>query len=306
MWQIARKEFEGYLLLEKAMSKHTIEAYLYDILKLQEFCEAQYWQQPPSELTETDLGKFLLFLCELGIAERTQARIVSGIKAFYKYLLLTDQINDSPASRLALPQLGRELPTVLSVTEVEKILEVVQWERNEMLRLRNRAMLETLYACGLRVSELTELRLSHLSLDIAIIKVTGKGSKERLIPIGDQAIAAIRTYLTDSNGRLSQTPKTGEEDIVFLNRRGHRLTRNMVFLLVQKWTGDAGVRKTVSPHTFRHSFATHLIEGGADLRAIQEMLGHSSITTTEIYTHLDTDFLRQTILLCHPRNRRRK
>jgi integrase/recombinase XerD len=302
-WRAYLSDFEAYLLLERGMSQNTIEAYLRDMQKLAEFAELKAWTIQPPSLTQEHLEEFLQYLHELGVGERTQARIISGIKAFYKYLLLTDAITHAPTDRLDAPNLGRELPTVLSLPEINEILTEANLEANEMLRLRNTAILEVLYACGLRVSELVELRLSHIFWEMEIIKVRGKGNKERLVPIGEQALAALRQYLTADEGRITVKKQAGEEDIVFLNRRGKRLSRNMVFMLVQKWAAAAGIQKTVSPHTFRHSFATHLIEGGADLRAIQEMLGHESITTTEIYTHLDMDFLRGTIQLYHPRNR---
>jgi integrase/recombinase XerD len=302
-WRAYLSDFEAYLLLERGMSPNTIEAYLRDMQKLAEFAELKAWTVQPPYLTPEHLEEFLQYLHELGVGERTQARIISGIKAFYKYLLLTDAITHAPTDRLDAPNLGRELPTVLSLPEINEILAQADLEANEMLRLRNTAMLEVLYACGLRVSELVELRLSHIFWEMEIVKVRGKGNKERLVPIGEQALAALRQYLTADEGRITVKKQAGEEDIVFLNRRGKRLSRNMVFMLVQKWAAAAGIQKTVSPHTFRHSFATHLIEGGADLRAIQEMLGHESITTTEIYTHLDMDFLRGTIQLYHPRNR---
>jgi integrase/recombinase XerD len=302
-WRAHLSDFEAYLLLERGMSPNTIEAYLRDMQKLAEFAELKAWTVQPPYLTPEHLEEFLQYLHELGVGERTQARIISGIKAFYKYLLLTDAITHAPTDRLDAPNLGRELPTVLSLPEINDILAEAHLEANEMLRLRNTAMLEVLYACGLRVSELVELRLSHIFWEMEIVKVRGKGNKERLVPIGEQALAALRQYLTADEGRITVNKQAGEEDIVFLNRRGKRLSRNMVFMLVQKWATAAGIQKTVSPHTFRHSFATHLIEGGADLRAIQEMLGHESITTTEIYTHLDMDFLRGTIQLYHPRNR---
>jgi integrase/recombinase XerD len=302
-WRAYLSDFEAYLLLERGMSQNTIEAYLRDMQKLAEFAELKAWTIQPPSLTPEHLEEFLQYLHELGVGERTQARIISGIKAFYKYLLLTDAITHAPTDRLDAPNLGRELPTVLSLPEINEILTEANLEANEMLRLRNTAILEVLYACGLRVSELVELRLSHIFWEMEIIKVRGKGNKERLVPIGEQALAALRQYLTADEGRITVKKQAGEEDIVFLNRRGKRLSRNMVFMLVQKWAAAAGIQKTVSPHTFRHSFATHLIEGGADLRAIQEMLGHESITTTEIYTHLDMDFLRGTIQLYHPRNR---
>ncbi len=297
------RDFENYLLLERAMSQNTINAYITDLRKLQEFVEIKELKNAIQNLASKQLDEFVAYLFDLGIAERTQARIISGIKAFFKYLLLTDLRADDPTESLAPPSLMRELPVVLSVAEVQKILEVVDWERNETRRLRNRAMLEVLYGCGVRVSELVNLRISNLFLQSEVIKVKGKGSKERFIPIGENGINALKNYLENEEGRSLQTPKTGEEDIVFLSKHGKRISRNFVFMLVQDWAGFALIDKTVSPHTFRHSFATHLLEGGADLRAIQEMLGHESITTTEIYTHLDTEYLRQTVLLCHPRNK---
>lgn len=299
------REFESYLLLEKAMSEHTLDAYLHDATKLQEFLTLHEVETPIEHLDAKTLDGFVGYLYELGIAERTQARIISGIKAFYKFLLLTDLRTDDPTDALTAPRTGRKLPIVLSLLEIEKILEVVDWEENEMRRLRNRAIIEVLYGCGVRVSELVNLRISHLYLSNEIIKVTGKGNKERLIPIGENALNALKKYLQTADGRANQPPQAGEEDIVFLNNRGKRISRIFIFREVQKWAGLAGITKTVSPHTFRHSFATHLLEGGANLRAIQEMLGHESITTTEIYTHLDLDYLRETVLLHHPRNRKK-
>ena len=303
LWQLRLQQFSDYLLLERAAPPNTLEAYLADVQKLAQYAQMHLASLAPELLMPEHLDGFMAYLYDFGLSTRTQARIISGIKTFYKYLLINDLIHTDPSAQLDAPQLGRYLPSVLSVSEVEKIIAVTDLDANETLRLRNRAMIEVLYACGLRVTELVELRISNLFLDAEMIKITGKGNKERLVPIGDAAIAALRRYLTDEQGRTAQTSKIGEGDFVFLNRRGAHLSRNMFFMLVQKWAQQVGIKRAVSPHTFRHSFATHLIEGGADLRAVQEMLGHESIITTEIYTHLDTDFLRQTILLHHPRNK---
>ena len=299
-WKPYLKGFEAYLLLERSLSAHTAEAYLADLDKLQQFLKLRGHLHSPLEVGAPQLEEFLAWLNELGLAARSQARLISALKTFYKYLILENLAEADPTELIDGPRLGRKIPEVLSYEEIQRILLAIDLSHPQ--GTRNRAMLETLYACGLRVSELTQLRLSNLFLDIGFIKVVGKGDKERIIPIGEEAIKHIGLYL-QSDRRRQMNIKKGHEDILFLNRRGRGLTRVMVFHVVKEAAAAAGIAKNVSPHTFRHSFATHLIEGGADLKAVQDMLGHESIITTEIYTHLDTDFLRQTILMYHPRNR---
>ena len=266
---------------------------MHDVLLLADFLGEDNIENATFE----ELQKFLKHLYESDFNARSQARIVSGMRAFYRYLIYARQREDDPTELLDAPKIGMHLPDVLTVEEIQDIMDVIDMSTPE--GHRNRAMVEVMYGCGLRVSELVTLRLSNLFFDDGFIKVVGKGNKERLIPIGKTAINAVNQYVDGKRKELKI--KKGEEDYVFLNRRGAHLTREMVFMLVKKWVKDAGIEKTVSPHTFRHSFATHLIEGGADLRAVQEMLGHESITTTEIYTHLDQDYLRTNIALFHPR-----
>ena len=289
--QIAR--FRQYLVYEKGLSPKSVEAYLHDVQLLADFLG----EDKITDATFEELQKFLKHLYESDFNARSQARIVSGMRAFYRYLIYANVREDDPTELLDAPKIGMHLPDVLTVEEIQDIMDVIDLSTPE--GHRNRAMVEVMYGCGLRVSELVTLRLSNLFFDDGFIKVVGKGSKERLIPIGKTAINAVNQYV-DGKRKLLKIKK-GEEDYVFLNRRGAHLTREMVFMLVKKWVAAAGIDKTVSPHTFRHSFATHLIEGGADLRAVQEMLGHESITTTEIYTHLDQDYLRTNIALFHPR-----
>lgn len=289
--QIAR--FRQYLVYEKGLSPKSVEAYLHDVQLLADFLG----EDKIADATFEELQKFLKHLYESDFNARSQARIVSGMRAFYRYLIYANVREDDPTELLDAPKIGMHLPDVLTVEEIQDIMDVIDLSTPE--GHRNRAMVEVMYGCGLRVSELVTLRLSNLFFDDGFIKVVGKGNKERLIPIGTTAINAVENYV-DGKRKLLKIKK-GEEDYVFLNRRGAHLTREMVFMLVKKWVKDAGIEKTVSPHTFRHSFATHLIEGGADLRAVQEMLGHESITTTEIYTHLDQDYLRTNIALFHPR-----
>lgn len=300
-WRPYIKGFEAFLLLERSLSRNTALAYLSDLDKLQQFLEIKGYTHSPMEIKEQQLEEFLLWLNNMGLAARSQARLVSALKTFYKYLILENLTEADPTELIDAPRLGRKIPEVLSYDEIQRMLAAIDLSHPQ--GARNRAMLETLYACGLRVSELTQLRLSNLYLDIGFIKVTGKGDKERIVPIGEEAIKHIRLY-AQTDRRRQMNIKKGQEDFLFLNRRGQALTRVMVFHVVKEAAAAAGIEKNVSPHTFRHSFATHLIEGGADLKAVQDMLGHESIITTEIYTHLDTDFLRQTILLYHPRNRK--
>ena len=289
--QIAR--FRQYLVYEKGLSPKSVEAYLHDVQLLADFLG----EDKIADATFEELQKFLKHLYESDFNARSQARIVSGMRAFYRYLIYANVREDDPTELLDAPKIGMHLPDVLTVEEIQDIMDVIDLSTPE--GHRNRAMVEVMYGCGLRVSELVTLRLSNLFFDDGFIKVVGKGNKERLIPIGKTAINAVNQYVEGKRKLLKI--KKGEEDYVFLNRRGAHLTREMVFMLVKKWVAAAGIDKTVSPHTFRHSFATHLIEGGADLRAVQQMLGHESITTTEIYTHLDQDYLRTNIALFHPR-----
>ena len=297
-WRSAIKGFQAYLKLEKSLSANSIEAYSRDIEKLYQFTETQSTRINPEQVTLADLRRFITLVNELGMIPSSQARILSGIKAFYKYLLMEDLIKADPSELLESPKITRKLPDTLSYEDINKLIAALDLSKPE--GTRNKAILETLYGCGLRVSELTELKLSNLYLDIEFIKVTGKGNKERLVPIGGEAIKALKIWI--ENVRVHTPIKKGEEDLVFLNRRGSRLSRVMIFLMIKELVEITGLKKTVSPHTFRHSFATHLVEGGADLRAVQEMLGHESITTTEIYTHLDREYLKSTINQFHPRS----
>ncbi|GGH00332.1 site-specific tyrosine recombinase [Mucilaginibacter phyllosphaerae] len=299
-WPSAIKGFKTYLKLERSLAANSINAYSNDLDKLYQFSDLQIIKKLPTEISLQDLRGFINWVNELGMIPSTQSRIISGIKAFYKYLLMEDLIAADPSELLETPRIPRKLPDTLSVPDIDKMIAAIDLSKPE--GTRNKAILEVLYGCGLRVSELTELRLSNLFLqtDVEFIKVIGKGSKERLIPIGGEAIRALRIWIEQV--RVHVEIKKGEEDMVFLNRRGKRLSRVYIFLLIKELAEITGLKKTISPHTFRHSFATHLIEGGADLRAVQEMLGHESITTTEIYTHLDRGFLKSTIIDFHPRS----
>ena len=298
-WNQYIKSFKNYLKLEKSLSKNSIEAYLADVEKLTQFVDSNFNGLSPTQIDLSHLRAFIQWIAEIGISARSQARIISGLKAFFKFLLLEEIIQNNPNELLEGPRLSRKLPEVLSIQEINLI--EAQIDRSKPEGERNFAIIETMYSCGLRVSEVIALQISNLYFNEGFIRVTGKGQKERLIPIGSLAIKAINRYKNEV--RLHQTIKPQFEDIVFLNRRGAKLTREMVFMIVKDLTLKAGIQKNVSPHTFRHSFATHLVEGGADLRAVQEMLGHESITTTEIYTHLDRDFLKSAILQFHPRKK---
>jgi len=298
-WQPYIKDFRMFLQLEKSLSANSIEAYTRDIEKLVRFMELQYDSLSPVRVELHHLTSFLVWVNELGLSARSQARIISGIKSFYKFLLLEDVIETDPTTLLETPRIGRKLPEVLNHEEVELIL--AQIDLSSPAGRRNKAMVEVLYGCGLRVSELTELRLSHIYFDQEFIRVTGKGHKERLVPIGRIALKEIRNYLPDRHS-LPRIERD-HEDILFLNRRGRKLSRVMVFTMIKDLVAAAGIKKNISPHTFRHSFATELIDRGADLRAVQEMLGHESILTTEIYTHLDREFLRDAIIRFHPRSK---
>jgi len=300
LWQSYIRGFVGYLKLERSLSGNSVEAYEHDIEKLIQFLDAKELNISPSQIELGHLQDFLKWINELGMTARSQARIISGIKAFYKYLILENEVKVNPAELLEAPRLGRKLPQTLSLLEIDKMIDVIDLSSPE--GERNKAIIETLYGCGLRVSELVNLKISDIFFNDGFIRVIGKGNKERLVPIGSKAMKQIRIYLEYVRSHL--TVKKGNEDVIFLNRHGSKLTRVMVFYIVKDLADRAGVKKKISPHTFRHSFATHLVEGGADLRAVQEMLGHSSITTTEIYTHLDRSYLRQNIIEFHPRERR--
>lgn len=297
-WPSAIKGFQAYLKLEKSLSPNSIEAYSRDIDKLYQFAHSREIKLRPETITLSNLRDFIVWVIELGMTPASQARILSGIKAFYKYMLMEDLIQRDPSELLEAPKLQRKLPDTLSYEDINRLIAAIDLSRPD--GQRNKAILEVLYGCGLRVSELTELKLSNLYLDIEFIKVTGKGSKERLVPIGSEAIKALKIWIEQV--RVHVPVKKGEEDVVFLNRRGSRLSRVYIFMLIKQLAETIGLKKVISPHTFRHSFATHLVEGGADLRAVQEMLGHESITTTEIYTHLDREFLKGTIIQFHPRS----
>lgn len=297
-WDVYIRDFKTFLKLEQSLSPNSIDAYTKDLQKLIRFLEISQLDLRPSQVEPRHLGDFLSWLHKLGLSARSQARIVSGIKAFYKFLLLEDIVETDPTMLLETPRIGRKLPEVLSVEEIERILAKIDLSKPE--GRRNRAMLEVLYGCGLRVTELTDLRLSNVYFEQGFIRIIGKGSKERLVPVGSMAMKEIRNYLPDRNALPAIARE--HEDILFLSRRGKRLSRVMVFTMVKDLAAMAGIRKNISPHTFRHSFASHLIDRGADLRAVQEMLGHESILTTEIYTHLDRQFLRDAIIRFHPRS----
>ncbi len=298
MWQSYIKHFKNYLRLERSLSGNSVEAYVRDVEKLEEFLELSKIDLAPARVKEEHLSAFLKYVAELGLAAHSQARMLSGIKAFFKYLLLENEITEDPTELLESPRLPRKLPDVLSYEEIETMLSAIDHSTPE--GTRNRAIMEVLYSSGLRVSELTDLQLTNCHFDIGFLRIIGKGDKMRLVPIGKEAIKYTQIYLDHVRGDIA--PQKGSEDIVFLNRRGGQLSRVMIFLMIKDTAEKAGIHKNVSPHTFRHSFATHLIEGGASLRAVQEMLGHESITTTEIYTHLDRDYLRQIITEFHPRS----
>ena len=296
MWEAYKKGFKAYLQLERSLSDNSVEAYLTDIDKLTSWMQSVNKLKAPSEIELPDLQEFIKWVAELGMTASSQSRIISGLRTFYKYCLIEDISKTDPTLLLEAPKLKRILPDILSFNEIESIINQIDLSKEE--GTRNKAILETMYSSGLRVSEVVNLRLSQLYLEIGFIRVVGKGNKERLIPIGSSAIKHITIYKDAVRSKINIQP--GEEDILFLNRHGKRLSRVMIFLIIKDLVKKAGIRKNISPHTFRHSFATHLVEGGADLRAVQEMLGHESITTTEIYTHLDREFLRKTLENFHP------
>ena len=299
-WEIYIKGFKSYIKLERSLSLNTVEAYISDIEKLYQYIDLFKLELTPTSVELKHLEDFIKFINGFGLSANSQARIISGIKAFYKYLLMEDIIDQSPAELLDAPRIGRKLPDVLSLEEINNLIHTIDLSSN--LGQRNKAIIETMYSCGLRVSELINLKISCLYFKEDFIKITGKGNKERLVPIGDEAQKFINIYLNEI--RVHSTIKKGNEDFVFLNRRGSKLTRVMIFYIIKDLCEKLGLEKKISPHTFRHSFATHLIEGGADIRAVQEMLGHASITTTEIYTHLNREYLRDVILMFHPRYNR--
>lgn len=295
-WERYIKDFVSYLKIEKGLAENSILAYQRDVSLLATFAEET--KQKPEQLTYDQLKTFVAHLFDLGLSARSQARIISGIKQFYRFLLLEQYLSTDPSELLEQPRLGKKLPEVLEIDEIDKMLAAIDLSKPE--GSRNHAMVETLYSCGLRVSELIHLRFADLYFDEGFIRVIGKGNKERLVPVSEGVEKEIKAYQLSIRAQLPIQP--GHEQFVFLNRRGAQLTRVMVFTIIKQLAAQIGLKKNISPHTFRHSFATHLIEGGANLRAVQEMLGHESITTTEIYTHLDQRFLRKAILNYHPRN----
>ena len=294
-----RNGYKSFLKLEKSLSNNSIDGYLRDLDKLYQYAASLKNTKSPKDFKLDDLQKFIHWISDLGMSSKSQARVVSGIKGFYKFLLIEEYINSDPSKLLETPKTGRKLPDTLSLDEIDTIISAIDLSSNE--GQRNKAILETLYSCGLRVSELINLQITNLFFDMGFVKVIGKGNKERFVPIGQKAIKEIKLYV--EHFRNHQEIKSGQENFLFLNRRGSSLTRVMIFTIIKNLCQTSGIEKAISPHTFRHSFATHLLEGGADLRAIQEMLGHESITTTEIYTHLDRDFLRSEIIEFHPRNK---
>ncbi|KAA2242483.1 site-specific tyrosine recombinase XerD [Chitinophaga agrisoli] len=297
MWNVYLKGFNAYLQLERSLSANSVQAYIRDVEKLEQYLLAHDKKLPPEQVSLDDLQNCAQWIAQLGMTATSQARIISGIKAFYRYLMMEDLVKHDPTQLLEAPKVRRKLPDVLSFDEIESIIGKIKAGTPE--GQRNRAILETMYSCGLRVSEVVNLKISQLHFDAGFIRVIGKGDKERLVPIGRDAVKYITLYMNEI--RIHMPIKKGQEDTLFLNRRGSGLSRVMIFLVIKELTAAAGINKQVSPHTFRHSFATHLVEGGADLRAVQEMLGHESITTTEIYTHLDREYLRDTLQRFHPR-----
>lgn len=295
-WDMLKQDFKRYLLLERALSGNSISAYMNDVQKLQRYAEQSGLKA--ETITTEDLQGFLLWINDFDISSFSQARILSGIKTFYAFMYIEHQLATNPAALLETPRLSRKIPAVLSIREIDELIAAIDLSSAE--GMRNKAILEVLYGCGLRVSELCSLKISNLFLDVEFIKVEGKGNKERLVPIGKQASKCLSIYIEEI--RVHMAIKPGKEDFVFLNRRGSPLSRVMVFLIVKDLAAKVGLKKEISPHTFRHSFASHLVEGGADLRAVQDMLGHESITTTEIYTHIDKEYLQSVITQYHPRS----
>jgi len=297
-WEPYIENFSYYLTIEKGLSQNSVEAYVLDVSKLALFCADTYHGTSPVEVVADQIYELFTWLAELGIGARSQARIISGIKAFYKYMLIEGLIDADPTELIETPRLSRKIPEVLELAEIDAMIDAIDLSKQE--GIRNRAIVECLYSCGLRVSELCDLKLSQTRFSEEFILVRGKGNKERLVPISKRAIDEIQQYISEF--RVALPIQLGHEDYLFLNRRGKRLTRVMIFTIIKELATIAGIRKNVSPHTFRHSFATHLVDGGADLRAVQDMLGHESILTTEIYTHLDREHLRAEIDMFHPRS----
>jgi len=297
-WAKYRKDYLNYLKIEKSLSSNSVDAYRRDFDKLASyFTDIQ--STPPEKIALNDLQNFVKWIAEMGISARSQARIISGIRSFYSYLIIEDVLKDDPTDLLELPKLGRKLPEVLSIEEIDRLKGAVDLSKPE--GHRNKAIIETLYSCGLRVSELVNLQLTNIYFEDGFMRVIGKGNKERLVPVNQEVEKEINWYVNHVRNHMDI--KTGHEDFVFLNRRGAQLTRVMIFTIIKDLAGIIQLNKTISPHTFRHSFATHLVEGGANLRAVQEMLGHESISTTEIYTHLNNDYLREAIISFHPRSK---
>ena len=297
-WSLYIKQFKNYLKLERALASNSIDAYTRDVTKLMEFLNMHKKIPDPLQVLPVDLLDFIKFINELGLSPYSQARIVSGIKGFYKYLSYENLISVDPSELIELPRLGRKLPDTLSIHEIDQLFEAI--DMSKASGPRDRAMAETIYSAGLRVSELVNLKISNIYEDVGFLRILGKGNKERLTPIGKSALKFIKSYQHEVRNHMQI--KSGQEDYLFLNRLGNKISRVSVFNLIKNLAIRAGINKKISPHTFRHSYATHLIEGGADLRAVQEMLGHESITTTEIYTHLDRDYLKQIIKEFHPRS----
>lgn len=298
-WDFTINEFKNYLRLEKSLSGNSVEAYLRDVQQFESFLLLNDADKPIKQVESKDIQDFIIYVNELGMSERSQARIISGLKAFFRFLLLDEIISENPADLIESPKIGRKLPVVLSLDEIDELENAI--DLSSAQGHRNKAIIETLYSCGLRVSELIGLELTNLHFEEGYIKVVGKGNKERLVPISKKAIREIGFYVEGFRNHMDNIQKDSE-NILFLNRRGKKLTRVMIFTIVKRLSEKLGLIKNISPHTFRHSFATHMVEGGADLRVVQEMLGHESILTTEIYTHLDREFLHETIMMYHPRS----
>lgn len=298
-WDNAIENYKTYLILEKSLSSNSIEAYLNDITKLARFCAEQHQVKEPEKVTYEILKNYLTFVGEVGVTNRTQARCISSIRSFFKFLVFDGQLENNPTKQLEAPKIGRKLPNILTVEEIDSMLNAVEMFKPE--GQRNKAIIEMLYSCGLRVSELIGIKMSNINYRLNIVKIEGKGNKERIIPLSKNAKAEIKQYLKVYRDYLDITEEC--KDVLFLNKRGSSLSRVMVFNIIKHLATRAGIKKNVSPHTFRHSFASHLVSGGADLRAVQDMLGHESILTTEIYTHLDDNYLRDTINKFHPRSK---
>lgn len=295
-WTYALKDFKSYLKLEKSLSENTVEAYLNDVSKLKEFFDESGKDTTPDKVVYSEIKDFLIWFNKSTLNSRSQARTISGIKAFFRFLLIEGVIETNPASLIESPKIGLKLPEVLSISEIDRIIESIDLSKPD--GHRNKAIIETLYGSGLRVSELVNLRITDIHKSEGFVIVTGKGDKQRLVPVSDKALKEIEFYSTERN----RLPKISDKNTIFLNRRGARLSRVMIFNIIKDLAVKAGINKNISPHTFRHSFATHMIEAGADLRAVQEMLGHESILTTEIYTHIDRSYLRDTLIMFHPRS----